>query len=284
MSDYQKQIKQHQIEMEQLEKQLPKLTTAAKEAKSLYAQTRHNRAPYPHDVINALSNAKSEIARYASEIRRLQTLIDWEDGIRSAGSNIKKAQKEISQIQNDLRKQQDKRAKLSSKLERLEEEKRTEIEKAQYVEKQAAASYSVALSDGDDAEEQRAEKALRQASEALAEATRDKRGIATATQALKDEVEKLEAAIAESNQTLKDLRHQQLRAARFMWADRLDKAAQDFAAIAAHLHATEKAMGRSSSLTDLYVPLHVPFGPRSINVDTVTAKAGAISIEQLIAA
>ncbi|POA26576.1 MULTISPECIES: hypothetical protein [unclassified Pseudomonas] len=284
MSDYQKQIKQHQIEMEQLEKQLPKLAKAAKEAKSLYAHTRHNRAPYPHGVINDLSNAKSEIARHASEIRRLQTLVDWEDGIRSAGSNIKKAQKEISQVQNDLRKQQDKRAKLSSKLERLEEEKRTEIEKARYVEKQAAASYSVALSDGDDAEEQRAEKALRQASEALAEATRDKRGIATATQALKDEVEKLEATIAESNQTLKDLRHQQLRAARFMWADRLDKAAQDFAAMAAHLHATEKAMGRSSSLTDLYVPLHVPFGPMSINEDTITAKAGAISIEQLIAA
>ncbi|WP_202368982.1 hypothetical protein [Pseudomonas sp. MWU318] len=98
------------------------------------------------------------------------------------------------------------------------------------------------------------------------------------------EVEKLEAAIAESNQTLKDIRHQQLRAARFMWADRLDKAAQEFATIAAHLHATEKAMGRSSSLIDLYVPLHVPFGPMSINEDTVTAKACAISIEQLIAA
>ncbi|WP_460108853.1 hypothetical protein [Pseudomonas sp. S3_H04] len=83
---------------------------------------------------------------------------------------------------------------------------------------------------------------------------------------------------------MKDLRHQQLRAARFMWADRLDKATQDFAAIAAHLHATEKAMGRSSSLTDFYVPLHVPFGPMAINEDTVTAKAGAIPIEQLIAA
>lgn len=95
---------------------------------------------------------------------------------------------------------------------------------------------------------------------------------------------KLEAAIAESNQTLKDLRRQQLRAARFMWADRLEKAAQDFATIAAHLHATEKAMGRSSSLTKIYVPLLVPFGPMAISEDTVTAKAGAISIEQLIAA
>ncbi|MCV4276078.1 hypothetical protein OH710_25895 [Pseudomonas capsici] len=101
---------------------------------------------------------------------------------------------------------------------------------------------------------------------------------------MKDEVEKLEVAVAESNQTLKDLRHQQLHAARFIWADRLDKTAQDFAAIAAHQHATEKAMGRSSSLTNLYVPLYVPFGPRSINGDTITAKAAAISIEQLIAA
>ncbi len=127
-------------------------------------------------------------------------------------------------------------------------------------------------------------KMLRLASEAQATVALGKRGAATATQALKDEVEKLEAAIAESNQTLKDLRHQQLRTARFMWADRLDKAAQDFASIAAHLHATEKAMGRSSSLTDLYVPLLVPFGPMALNEDTVTAKAGAISIEQLIAA
>lgn len=69
-----------------------------------------------------------------------------------------------------------------------------------------------------------------------------------------------------------------------MWADRLDKAAQNFATIAAQLHATERAMRRASPLTDLYVPLHVPFGPMSINEDTVTAKAGAISIEQLIAA
>jgi len=78
-------------------------------------------------------------------------------------------------------------------------------------------------------------------------------------------VEKLEAAIEASHQTLKDLQHQLLRAARFMRADCLDKAAQDFAAIAAHLHATEKAMERSSSLTKIYVPLHVPFGSMSSN-------------------
>jgi hypothetical protein len=49
-----------------------------------------------------------------------------------------------------------------------------EVEKAQYAEKQAAASYAVALSDGDDADEQRAEKMLRLASEALAMVTRGK--------------------------------------------------------------------------------------------------------------
>jgi len=44
-----------------------------------------------------------------------------------------------------------------------------------------------------------------------------------------------------------------------MWADRLDKAVQEFfAAIASHLHTMEEAMGRSSFLSDLYIPLHVP--------------------------
>lgn len=51
--------------------------------------------------------------------------------------------------------------------------------------KQAAASYAVALSDGDDADEQRAEKVLRLASEALAMVTRGKRGLAATAQALK---------------------------------------------------------------------------------------------------
>ncbi|MGE8483358.1 MAG: hypothetical protein ACN6Q5_12280 [Pseudomonas sp.] len=91
-------------------------------------------------------------------------------------------------------------------------------------------------------------------------------------------------AIAEIKQTLKDLRQQQLRAARTMWADRLDKAAQEFAAIAAHLYATEKALGRTSSLIDVYVPLQAPLGPLSINENTITEQAGAISIGQLIAA
>jgi F0F1-type ATP synthase epsilon subunit len=63
--------------------------------------------------------------------------------------------------------------------------------------KQAAASYAVALSDGDDADEQRAEKALRLASEALAMVTRGKRGLAATAQALKNEVEKLDVEIAE---------------------------------------------------------------------------------------
>lgn len=98
------------------------------------------------------------------------------------------------------------------------------------------------------------------------------------------EMEKLDTAITETNQILKDLLQQQLRAARTMWAERLDKAAQEYAAIAAHLHATEKALGRSSSLVDVYVPLQAPLGPMSINENTITEKARAISIEQLIAA
>ncbi|MGY3641901.1 hypothetical protein [Pseudomonas sp. PK-RTE-24] len=162
--------------------------------------------------------------------------------------------------------------------------KRAEVEKAQYAEKQAAASYAVALSDGDDADEQRAEKVLRLASEALAMVTRGKRGLAATAQALKNEVEKLDVEIAEIRDVLKDLRQRQLRVARIMWADRMDKAAQEFATVAAHLEATEKALGWTSSLSELYVPLQTPHGALCISEKTIKDKAYALSMEQLLAA
>ncbi|MFS2069416.1 hypothetical protein ACEN9D_11705 [Pseudomonas sp. CT11-2] len=284
MSDLQKQIKHHQIELERLKKQLPSLSAAAKDAKRFYAKNRINRAPYPREIIDAFDDAKSAIEGHATEIKRIQRLIEWDDGTRFASTNIKKAQKEISQVQSDLQKLQDKRLKLSTKLQKLEDEKRAEVEKAQYAEKQAAASYAVALSDGDEADEQRAEKALRLASEALATANRGKRGVATTAQALKNEVEKLDEEITEIKEVLKDLRQRQLRVARIMWADRLDKAAQEFAAVAAHLEATEKALGWTSSMSELYVPLQTPHGPACISQKTISDKAYALSMEQLLAA
>lgn len=159
-----------------------------------------------------------------------------------------------------------------------------EVEKAQYAEKRASASYAVAISDGDDADEQHAEKVLRLASEALATVTRGKRGLAATAQALKNEVEKLDVEIIEIREVLKDLRLRQLRVARIMWADRMDKAAQEFAAVAAHLEATEKALGWTSSLSELYVPLQTPRGASCISEKTIRDKAYALSMEQLLAA
>jgi len=156
--------------------------------------------------------------------------------------------------------------------------------KSQYTKKQAAASFAVALSHGDDTDEQRAEKVLRLASEALAMVTPGKRGLAATAQALKNEVEKLDVEIAEIREVLKDLRQRQLRVARIMWADRMDKAAQEFAAVAAHLEATEKALGWTSSLSELYVPLQTPHGASSISEKTIRDKAYALSLEQLLAA
>lgn len=284
MSELQKQLKHHQAELERLKKALPNLSAAAKEAKRFHANNRINRAPYPREITDAFDNAKSAIEGHASEIKRIQRLVDWEDGTRFASANIKKAQKEIGQVQSDLQKLQDKRLKLSTKLQKLEDEKRAEVEKAQYAEKQAAAIYAVALSDGDDVDEQRAEKVLRLASEALAMVTRGKRGLAATAQALKDEVEKLDVEIAEIREVLKDLRQRQLRVARIMWADRMDKAAQEFATVAAHLEATEKALGWTSSLSELYVPLQTPHGASCISEKTIRDKAYALSMEQLLAA
>ncbi|SFP29569.1 hypothetical protein SAMN03159489_00754 [Pseudomonas sp. NFPP07] len=284
MSEYKKQLKRHQTEVEQLKKQLPALAAAAKESIARFEMSRLNRAQYPHETTSAHNNMKSKIEGHIAEIKRLQVLIEWEDGVQFATENIKKAQKDSGQAQAELRKLQDKRAKVLSKLERLENDKRNQIEKAQSAEQRAAAAYASALSDGDEAAEQRAEKALKLASEEVTQATRGKRGVATVVSALTIEVEKLDEAIAKTNRLLADLHNDQLRAARFLLADRLDKTAQELVNVAAQLHATRKALGWNSSLHDLYVPLQAPIGPKFISERTVSDKASGIAVEQILAA
>ncbi|AZD10317.1 hypothetical protein C4K26_4938 [Pseudomonas chlororaphis] len=284
MSEYKKQLKQHQTEVEQLKKQLPALAAAAKEAIARFEMSRLNRAQYPHETTSAHNNMKSKIEGHIAEIKRLQVLIEWEDGVQFATENIKTAQKDSRQAQAELRKLQDKRAKVLSKLERLEKDRKDQIEKAQFAEQQAAAEYASALSNGDDAAEKRAEKALKIASEEVALTTRGKRGAATVVSALTVEIEKLDEAVAETTQLLTNLHKDQLRAARFLLADRLDKTAQELVNVAAQLHATRKALGWNSSLHDLYVPLQAPIGPKFISERTVSDKASGIAVEQILAA
>jgi len=284
MSEYKKQLKQCQTEMEQLKKQLPTLSTAAKEAMKNFEMSRINRAPYPRETINAHKNAETKISECIYKINDLKKYIEWEDGVQFANENIKKAHKDSGRAQSELRKLQDKRTKVLSKLEKLDNDRRTQIDKAQSAEKQAAAAYASALRDGDDTAEQRAEKALKLASEDVTQAAQGKRGDAAVVSALTIEVEKLDEAIAETKQLLMSLHKDQLRATNFLLANRLDKAAQELTDIATQLHVTQKALGWGSSLHGLYLPLQTPIGPKSITERTVSEKASGIALEQILAA
>lgn len=283
MSEYQKKLKQHQVEMEQLTKQLPDLQAAAKEAKQIFQKACSNHAPYPHEPINAHGRVKSRIESLTAEIKKIQILIEWDEGIRFATNNIKKAKKEINQTEIELEKLEKKREKFLVKLQKLDNEKSYVIESAKTAEKMAAAAYASALNEGNDADEQRAEKALRQASESLATATRGEHGVGTAVKALAAELEKLDSSIDNIKQQIKILRQEQLQAARFMWADRLDKAAQEFADTAAHFMAADRALGSRSSFHDLYLPMQTPFGPRYISDRIILDRATTLTSEQLLA-
>ncbi|SEP06220.1 hypothetical protein SAMN03159293_04926 [Pseudomonas sp. NFACC39-1] len=170
-------------------------------------------------------------------------------------------------------------------LEKAQREQRGEIEKAQTAEQRAAEAYAAALADGDDAAEERAEKTLKQASEATTQAAQGKRGLNTLLATLTTEIEKLDVAISDAKQRLADYRQAQLNAARRLWTERLDKAAQDFAKVAAQFTATEKALGRRySNLEDINVPLQAPMGPKHITHRKILEMAQALSIEELLAA
>lgn len=127
-------------------------------------------------------------------------------------------------------------------LKKAQREQRGEIEKAQTAEQRAADAYAAALAGGDDAAEERAEKALKQASEAMTQAAQGKRGLNTLMATLTTEIEKLDVAFSDAKR-IADYRQNQLNAARLLWAERLDKAAQDFAKVATQFTATRKRSG-----------------------------------------
>lgn len=285
MSEYQKQLTQHQAALAELNKQLPQLRATAREAEQTFSKSRAGKPRFPHELVAPYTNAKAAIDQHNAEINRLRGLVSWEEGVRSASSDIRKAQKEAMCTQGELTKLVEKRTKISSKLEKAQREQRGEIEKAQTAEQRAADAYAAALADGDDAAEERAEKALKQASEAMTQAAQGKRGLNTLMATLTTEIEKLDVAISDAKQRLADYRQDQLNAARLLWAERLDKAAQDFAKVAAQFTATEKALGRRySNLEDLNVPLQAPMGPKHITHRKILEMAQAISIEELLVA
>nr|BFE94187.1 hypothetical protein GCM10020185_47230 [Pseudomonas brassicacearum subsp. brassicacearum] len=168
--------------------------------------------------------------------------------------------------QGELTKLVEKRTKISSKLEKAQREQRGEIEKKLKPLNNVPPTHTQQHWPTVTTQPKSVpKKALKQASEAMTQAAQGKRGLNTLLATLTTEIEKLDVAISDAKQRLADYRQDQLNAARLLWAERLDKAAQDFAKVAAQFTATEKALGRRySNLEDLNVPLQAPMGPKHI--------------------
>lgn len=129
MSEYQKQLTQHQAALAELNKQLPQLRATAREAEQTFSKSRAGKPRFPHELVAPYTNAKAAIDQHNAEINRLRGLVSWEEGVRSASSDIRKAQKEAMRTQGELTKLVEKRTKISSKLEKAQREQRGEIEK-----------------------------------------------------------------------------------------------------------------------------------------------------------
>lgn len=284
MNDYRKQIKQHQEAVERLNAQLPELQRASSDALAAFSNSRVNRSPYPQKVVDALSLAKSALDGHRQEIARLLKLAEWEEGQTHAPSVIKTARKAMAATGAELLELQGQRIKVADKLTKLQASQRSELADAEAAERSAAAQYAAASIAGDGSAETRAKSALDSVAGVFESLKRGRSGVTAVVQALTGELEKLDERLEDARQRQEQARRDLLCAARYLWAGRLEQAASEVTRIAAHVAATEKALGWHSSMDDICVPLLTPTGIRALGRRDVNAIATRLGIEQLSAA
>lgn len=283
MSELHKQLKHHQDEIARLSRQLPALNNAVTEALSAYSTSRVNRAPYPHEQVNARDSVKMELEIHGAEVKRLRPLVEWEDGLKNATANAKAARKVIEEGAAEQRKLEAKRAKIAGRIAELQREARDSQERARAEERDAARKYAAAMADGDQAAEQQAEGLLSKAGQVLSSWARSQVSTAAVSEALTEELEKLDSAIDAAKEQQKEARHSLFLAARYLWAARLDEASRELVRIAAHVAAADKALGYGASTDELFLPLMAPGGARYMGGRNVLELRDDIGIAQLLA-
>lgn len=230
------------------------------------------------------SSAKSRIENNQQEIKRLLQLAEWEEGSKQAPTVVKTARKALDAANAEIKALEIKQTKVSEKLEALQESQSNELAQAKAKEKKAAAQYAAALAAGDEPEETRTKGVLRAVSEALESFKRGNSGTTAVIQALNTELETIAERIELAKQEAKKARHNMLEAARYLWAARLEKAVHELTQIAAHVNATEKALGWGRSMGDICLPILSATGTRWLRERAVREISAELSIEQLIAA
>lgn len=284
MNDYRKQIKQHQEEVGRLNAQLPALQSASSVALEAFSNSRVNRGSYPHKEVDDLSAAKSALDGHRQEIVKLLKLAEWEEGQAHAPAAIKAARKAMTAAGAEVLALQGRRKKVVDKLAQLQERQRNELADATDAEGKAAAQYASAAITGDAAAEMSARSALDAVAGMFDSLKRGRSGVAAVVQALTSELEKLDEHLEDAKSLHEQVRRDMLCAARYLWAGRLEQAAREVTSIAAHVAATEMALGWHSSMDDICVPLLTPTGTRTLGRRDVNAIATELSIEQLSAA
>lgn len=284
MSDNRKQLKHHLEEIERLSKRLPALNEAARTAVSAWELTRVNLASYPRAEVDSLNAVKTAIEEHTNQVKKLRALVDWADGLEGAPTTMKAARKTMESAATEVGELQEKQRAITGKMEHMQAKSLQGLKVAEVDHRAAAQAYAEAVSTGDDALQCRAQDALHRAAVALEGCKRGHSDSEAVAHALAGEVDKHGAAIEEAMQRLKDARRELLIAARYLWADKLERASRELARIAAHVSAAERELGWQSSTDDIRLPLLAPTWPRYIDKLYVRGVSAELGVEQLVAA
>lgn len=286
MNDYRKQIKQHQDAIESLNEQLAPLREIAKLAVLQYHNNRTSRPAYPHAEEGAVAQAEAELDHHKKEAARLERLADWEEGVNGASATMGRTREKVAAAQSELSALQAQRQSIKETLSTLLAEQQNALGIAVEAEQTAAREYAKARVGGTVAAEKKAQGDLQTASAALALIRAGDSATEAVADAVKAEILVIDQAIDAAAEQLDAMRSELLKATRYLWADRLEKATYELAALAAHVNAAERELGwRYGSVDDLNLPLLSPGGGnRFIDKRYVLEISEGISFDVLTAA
>lgn len=285
MNDYRKQIKQHQDSIMRINKQLPALREKADAALLIFEGSRVGSPVYPRADVDALSLAKTEIEEHQNALAKLEKLASWDEGVKGAAIAIGKARTMLRNAKAEVAKLQARRDTAAEKLEAIQTKRQTAIDAAEAREKSAAQTYAQAMVLGGE-NEQKAMDDLHAATAALEVLRRGSSASDAVAGAVTAELDELDMSIGEASRRRDSAHDSMLTAARYLWADKMERAAYELATLAAYVDATERELGwRYGSLDDFNVPLLSPEArPGYLGKLHIKDMSAGLSFDQLTAA
>ncbi len=271
-------------ELGSLKNSLPQLEAEWRNTPSSYsAEGNIIGSPERNAASEKISNVQSRIRAIPNELAAIERELTYLEHAEKIGRIKAESLQAMSEATDQVSALEKKKAYVTKRLQSIQSEADTALEKAQQAERNAATSYARSLANGDSEGEKAANDDMQKASKQLATTDEKVRRQDLVLNALQAELDALDTQLTAAQKGREDAKAAALDAVEFALREKWDAAAEQLAALGGRLVAiSQQKGGIGDSLNRLKVPR---FGPAcsTLDLSDLTARAHTTSWEELFA-